>query len=118
MAKCRQPPEVGEATVLVIGTSAPRRSGRVELPDLPGFHFAVFGDLDGFLIATLAPEVIVSALTTPDFDVLDMAARLAEIGYRGRYRALVRHLPDPGVVVREVREIAPSLDFDVLVFDP
>ncbi|KPP91041.1 MAG: hypothetical protein HLUCCA08_13975 [Rhodobacteraceae bacterium HLUCCA08] len=88
------------------------------MPDIPGFHFSGFEDLDAELLHRIEPNVILSALANRDFDVLDIALRLAELGYRGPYRALVRALPDPRVVVQEVRAVAPFINFDVLLCPP
>lgn len=104
--------------VLVIGCAHTWRARHATLPDIPGFHFAGFRDLDAGLLGEVAPTVVLSALTSRDFDVLDLAVRLATLGFRGRYRALARYLPNPAVVVREVRDVAPFIDFDVLFFSP
>lgn len=88
------------------------------MPDIPGFHFTGFRALDAALLARVAPGVIISALAQRDFDVLDVALRLAELGFRGRYRAITRYLPNPRVVVHEVRAVAPFIDFDVVFFPP
>jgi len=87
------------------------------LPRIPGFHFRPFDAVNRKLLASLAPEVVLSALIGPDFDAIDLARRLGEAGFAGRYRAVTGKLPNARAVVAEVRAVAPGLDFDLFVID-
>jgi len=80
---------------------------------LPGVHFANARDLGRGLLATLCPDVILSPLVVGLSDVIDIATHLQQLGYAGRYRALAADLPDPALVIAEVRAVAPNLDFDL-----
>ncbi|WP_368183588.1 hypothetical protein [Aestuariibius sp. HNIBRBA575] len=103
--------------MLVVGNlSSWRRNGRV-LPELDGFHFTGFNDLGESLLKDVQPDVIISALMGEDFDAIELAIALSQLGFSGRYRALVRNLPNPRVVKREVRNAAPDIDFDILELD-
>ncbi|MFQ6548534.1 hypothetical protein AADZ90_011290 [Aestuariibius sp. 2305UL40-4] len=90
------------------------KAGR-SLPAGPGLHFVGFDDLDARRLAEVAPDIVLSALLAPDFDVIDLALRLDELDFTGRYRAISDDIPSPGVVVAEVRQHAPGVDFDVLL---
>jgi len=35
-------------------------------------------------------------------------------GYQGQYRALASALPAPNLIKREVAQVAPDLDFDII----
>jgi hypothetical protein len=104
--------------ILVIGNLLSwEREGR-PVPSLDGFRFTSFADLDEHLLNGLKPEVVLSALMGESFDAVDVARRLAELGFTGRYRALTNMLPNADAVRDEVREVAPDLDFDLFVIRP
>ena len=60
------------------------------------------------------PELVVSPVVTPEFDCLDLAFTLARLGYSGAYRAVARNIPNPAMIVREVKSHCPAMDFDVI----
>jgi hypothetical protein len=101
------------STVLVVGNlESWQKSGRL-VPNLPGFHFAAFKDVTSRLLHEVAPDLVLSALMGDDYDVIELARRLAMLDYLGRYRALTAHLPNPALVLNEVRAAAPQIDFDL-----
>ncbi len=103
--------------VLVIGELARwKRAGRV-VPNLEGFSFIDFVDLTGAVLHSLMPEVVLSALFGNSFDALDVAKRLNQSGFAGRYRVVAMSIPSRGLIVSEVRAVAPTLDFDILMLD-
>lgn len=75
---------------------------------------ARFDAIDATFLAAQDPDVVLSPLMTPDHDVLDLARVLAEAGYRGALRAYCAPLPVPEVIRREVAQIWPEGDFDIL----
>lgn len=64
-----------------------------------------------------APVLVLSPLLTPVFDAIDIARYLSQLGYRGRYLALVDKLPSANLIRREVEAQSPDLNFDVVVLD-
>lgn len=103
--------------LLVVGNLRSwRRAGRA-LPQLEGCDFVGFAGLDAQVLERVRPDVVLSALVGEDFDALDLARRLAELGFRGRYRALAMDLRHPGTVLAELRAAAPGLDLDLLLID-
>lgn len=98
--------------VLVVGGTAPEPGA---LSDYPNVHFCRFEDLSGEMIHDIQPDVVLSALVADSFDALDLAALLVGAGFVGSYRAVAGSLPDPELVIREVRAICPGLDFRVLL---
>lgn len=94
-----------------------RRAGR-GVPSLPGCHFVGFADVTAATLARVAPDVVLSALFAADFDALELARRLADLGFRGRYRALAAGLPSPGVIRAEIAAAAAEVDFDLFLLDP
>ncbi|TNC71949.1 hypothetical protein [Rubellimicrobium roseum] len=104
--------------ILVIGNlDAWERHGR-RAPDLDGFRFARFDEIDAGLLAEVAPGMVLSWLVDDGHDAVDIARRLAELGFAGRYRALAPDLPNVAAIVEEVREVAPDLDFDLFRVSP
>lgn len=101
--------------ILVIGNlSTWEREGR-PAPTLEGFRFTHFEGLDLGLLAEVRPDMVLSTLVGDGFDAIDVARRLRELGYRGRYRALAHALPNEEAVRAEIEEAAPELDFDLVV---
>ena len=89
---------------------------RKKRPVPPGGRIilASFSDLSHDLLARIRPALVVSPLLARDFDCIDLAQMLHALGYGGRYRVISDHLPDPRIVLAEIRSQCPGLDFDVL----
>jgi len=85
---------------------------------IEGFHFAAIGDLGPALLYAINPDLILSPLMAGHHDVVDIARRLAELGFQGLYRALAVAVPRPEIILAEVRSVAPSLDFDLFIVGP
>lgn len=79
--------------------------------------FADFLDVTDELVEALNPEVVVSSVLGRNFDCVDLAEKLDEIGFRGRYRLIGHGIPQPELVLREIRSLFPSLavELDVVV---
>ena len=100
-------------SVLVVGR---RGRGFVEAADgglSGGITLCAFGALAQALRRDAPPEIVLSPLFGEGFDALDLALRLQELDYDGRYRAVAERLPDPGLIRREIRSAAPRVDFDL-----
>lgn len=103
--------------VLVVGDlDAWQKAGRM-IPAIAGFHFAAFADVTDDLLRVIAPDLVLSALMGDEYDVIELARRLDFLAFVGRYRALTRHLPNPQLVLNEVRAAAPGIDFDLFDVD-
>lgn len=97
---------------LVIGVSPSA------LPDgLRDVAVAELDEIDQALLDAVRPAVVLSHLITDRFDAMEVALRLAAVGWQGRYRALAPALPNLDLVRREVAAAAPALDFDIVVTD-
>ena len=84
--------------------------------EVADYYYVDFCDLDQLLMDRIKPDTVVSALFGRGFDAMDVAKQLYTIGFTGRYRALTGNLPNPEMIRREVAQVAPGLDFDVLNF--
>lgn len=84
--------------------------------EVADYHYVDLSDLDHVLMARIEPDTVVSSLFGRGFDAIDIAKQLHQLGFTGRYRALTGNLPNPDMIRREVAQVAPGLDFDVLNF--
>lgn len=110
-------PGSGVQSILVVGNLASWRKAGREIPRLPGFHFSAFDDVTAALLQVTSPDLVLSALMGDGYDAIDLARRLALLDYTGRYRALTSGLPNPRVVLAEVHQVAPGIDFDLFDLD-
>lgn len=76
--------------------------------------FLAFRDLDEDTLAALRPAVVFSPLLAKTFDCIDLALLLSQLGYEGKYRAVSENVPKPEVIEREVRQLCPRLDFQIV----
>lgn len=80
----------------------------------PGIEVVDFSKVTSGLLKGFNPDFVISRLLTPSFDILDLARQLCRIEFRGAYRALTeKALPNPQLVLEEVRETHPGLDIDI-----
>lgn len=75
-------------------------------------------DITAESLARLRPDVVLTPLVGAGFDCLDVAVALCKAGYRARLRAVVRFVPNPGLVRREIAASCPGLDFDLIMLGP
>lgn len=99
--------------VLVVGNLASWKKAGRKIPAVSGFLFVSFEDVTQQVLLTFNPDLVLSALVGDDYDVVDLARRLVSVGFVGRYRALTSTLPNPRLVLNEVRAAAPLIDFDL-----
>lgn len=76
---------------------------------LPGFAL-----LDARTLADFRPNIVVAPLWAGDFDIIDVAARLEMLGYRGLLYALTRPLPNSAMVRAELCESCKGINIRLL----
>ncbi|MDH3264975.1 MAG: hypothetical protein OEM24_13380 [Paracoccaceae bacterium] len=77
-----------------------------------------FSAVTAALLKSFDPHFVVSPILTSGFDILDLGTRLWQLRYQGAYRVLTETtLPNPALVLREVRSHCPGLDVDLLSMD-
>ncbi|HSF63121.1 MAG TPA: hypothetical protein VLA78_01960 [Paracoccaceae bacterium] len=84
----------------------------------PALVLAHGRDLDGPLIARVAPRAVVFALFAEQNDALAILGRLAKAGHTGRIFALSPPLPNPRMVERELKARFPALRLRILQILP
>lgn len=103
---------VEQAVMLVIGSADNWAKGPDE--GASDYHFVDYRALGAEVLETLRPSVVLSALFGAGYDAMDVATRLRQMGFGGRYRAISDPLPNPDIVRAEIAQVAPGLDFDLL----
>ncbi|MEM6277033.1 MAG: hypothetical protein AAF714_08780 [Pseudomonadota bacterium] len=76
--------------------------------------FVSFSEVTVDLLDRVRPSTIMSPLLAHDFDSTDLAERLQDFGFGGRYVAVAVGVPLPQIIEREVRMAAPLVDFDLI----
>ena len=74
-----------------------------------------FEELTEALLDAVSPKLVLSPLAWSDWDVLDVANQLQDIGYAGTYCAITPRLPRPDLITQEVAAKAPKIDFKLLL---
>lgn len=70
-----------------------------------------YASLTPVTVAKVRPDLVLAPLLGAGFDIVDIGARLAAMGYRARLRAVTPPLPDAAAVVRELSMQFRDLDF-------
>lgn len=114
---CAVPPALSAArTILII-----EAQGALRLLDpMPSRQAVVLTQLRLLcrsMLETVRPDGVIGPLITPDWDIVDLAIRLDDLGYRGDLFAMTRPLPRAELVVREVGAVCPALRVHLLETD-
>lgn len=104
-----------DAKTVVIGDLDRWKAQGRDIPSLEGFQFVDIGNLKTVFEGDKQPDIILSPLVADDFDAVDVAIKLIELRFKGRYRVITHDMPDAALIRQEVRSFAPQLDFDLLL---
>jgi hypothetical protein len=102
-----------EVIVLAVGEALSLRKRSVAEGAHEATTFADFSEVSGELIEALDPHIVVSSVLGRNFDCVDLAERLEDLGFRGRYRLIGYGVPQPDLVLREIRSLFPSLTVEL-----
>ncbi len=101
-------------SVLVVGHVDPWLMTGFAMPKISNTMFCTYDDLTAQFLLNHQPDVILSTLVTAYFDIMELAVKLDQLDFKGRVRAITPPLPDPGLILREIRFECPALDFDLI----
>lgn len=113
MAKFNQ-----DLLILVVGDITLWRASGRALPQIAHTKFCEFSDLDHTFLKNHQPDIILTPLVSIEFDIWDMAVVLDDQNYEGRVRAMTPPLPNPDIILGEIRFEFPALDFDIIEVRP
>ncbi len=100
--------------VLCVGTSVDLQSCTARTMPAATVTCAPFANLAEALSED-TPDMVVSHLVSGAFDCHDLAERLVQLEFTGKYRAISGDLPQPDLVRREICTSYPGLNFDLLL---
>ncbi len=101
-------------SVLAVGEPTSWSSQDASLPS-GEIAYVPFQDIGESVLDLYNPDVIFSPALATAFDCIELALLLHNLGYAGSYRAIAKDLPNPELVEREVKQICPRLDFQVVI---
>ena len=104
-------------SIVIIGKLEHWKSTVAMLPVATGLVFVDYSNVKQSIWSDPSMDLVLSALFSSDFDALDVAQQLTDAGFKGKYRAVAKSLPNPAAVKAEVSRIAPHLDFDIFILD-
>ncbi len=85
-----------------------------QLPEDLHIFYCEFADIDAALLQNRNPRFILTPLVSENFDLVDLAVLLHRKGYSGALRALIPELPDPQSILKEILDLCPGLDIDLI----
>ena len=103
--------------ILAVGDSDEWIQSGHQMPRASSIQFVSIDAVNESLLERLCPTVVISPALSKRFDCIDLAQKLANLNYTGRYRAVSHELPNPGMVEREIRQLCTRLDFAILISD-
>lgn len=81
-------------------------------PDHDVHRFKDLSTLTPLELGQIAPNIVVCPLFTLRFDAIDVGKLMIKAGVNAKLLIEAPTLPRPGIVVREISEACPGLNFD------
>lgn len=112
--KARSPSSPTRVLVLAVGDTRKWDQAGNLLPTGTQIAFAAIEDITEDFLTIIEPETIISPVLARSFDCADLAEQLHALRFRGRYRAISDDLPNPDLIRREICQLCPGLDFEIV----
>ena len=80
-------------------------------------HAVPYDMLDEDLLDNIRPDQVITPLFADGYDAVDVAENLSLFGYCGQLIAISPRLPNPNIIVREMREYAYAMNFELVMYD-
>lgn len=100
--------------ILAVGDPSEWQQQGNHLP-VGGIAFLSFHEVTDTVLGEYDPSMILSPVLARHFDCIELAVLLHNLGFTGAYRAMAKDMPKPELIEREVRQMCPRLDFQLLV---
>lgn len=101
-------------STIVIGDMVRWQEMDKSVPIIDGFTFLDVEDFMQNRAEVHKAGIILSPLTMRHHDAVDIAFCLQHTGYQGMYRVVVTDFDYPHLIIKEVNDMAPDIDFDIL----
>lgn len=101
--------------ILVIGDMSYWRTTKSHLPEIENTAFCSLTELGREILNDVNPDIILSSIVAGNFDIHEMINLLEKLGYDGAIRALCPPLPNPDMILHEIRSAHPEIDFDLIL---
>lgn len=85
------------------------------LPQMANTKICTIDELTPELFNNHHPDIVLSPLVTSQFDVMELAIKLDHLNFEGQFRAITAPMPNPEIILSEIRFECPALDFDLIV---
>jgi hypothetical protein len=106
--------EPQNSLTLMVGDATRLQSVRPQITSKNAIFFIEYSDLTPQIFKAFNPTVVLSPAMSNSFDCLDLAEFLTTCSYTGQYRISLKSIPYPEIILREVRQKHPHLDFDIM----
>ncbi len=107
-------PPLGLISTIVIDDMTYWKTQKRDIPDINGIGFHSAEDMFLGLVDIRNVEIILSPLIAQGRDALEIARCLQNKGFRGKYRVIAEKLLSAKLIIDDIREEAPDVDFDIL----
>lgn len=107
------PPPERQQVFLAVGVADRELSPEGVEPHAVIIH-APWRSLSAALLSRVLPDAVLTPLSAPEFDAIDMAEYLHDTGYRGRLLVVAPELPDRAMVHREIAGACPGIAVEFL----
>ena len=101
--------------ILAVGSLEEWSQQGFSTPGSRGVIYLEFHQVTEEVIREMSPGVVMSPVLARDFDCIELAIQLHNLGFDGSYRAVGKGLPKPRLIEREVAQMCPRLNFEILV---
>lgn len=100
--------------ILAVGDTMQSDDNALKFPEFEKISYVGFLDVTSETLDRINPALILSPLLCNSFDCLELALRLQQLGYRGKYRVVAPTLTNPKMVKTEIKSQAPDVDFEIV----
>ncbi len=103
-----------KTVILAVGDTMQGDPKALKFPEFEKICYVGFLDVTSETLDRINPALILSPLLCNSFDCLELALRLQQLEYGGKYRVVAPKLTNPNMVKTEIRNQTPGLDFEII----
>jgi hypothetical protein len=118
IALSRHQRQEDERMTLLVGEYAHAQGAGTIMPTSSAVFYLDFKDLNADVLQAVNPDLVMSPVIATTFDCLELAKFLEQTGFCGQYRVMLEDIPRPDIICREIRQLHPKVDFDVVQAKP